>query len=304
MRIVHMGRMAKVLLLFIPLVVASCGTKKNVVGDDNKGNNTVNMVNKTNTESSTAPSVAKVDNVTYLAKVTSNASTQNAMVANIDFNLKSGKKDITVGGKLSMKRGEVIRIQLTPMGLMEVGRMEFTKDSVLIMDRMHKQFLKSSYDQVSFLKNNGIDFNALQALFWNQLFMPGEKSLGKTQLDAFKVEGNNISYQKGKMSYLWKTDDAVERIVSALATYNGTSSGKSLLGWDYSDFKTFGGKPFPAYQLITLNTNAKGTQKVINVGLTLKSMKMDSDWETVTKVSGKYKPVKLEDVINQILKIQ
>jgi hypothetical protein len=297
----HIRQMAKMALLLSPLVFAACGSKKNLVTENNIGNNTVNT---TNTGSSTTPSEAKVSNSTYLAKVINNASTQNAMVANIDFNLKSGKKDITVDGKLSMKRGEVVRIQLTPMGLMEVGRLEFTKDSVLIMDRIHKQYLKSSYDQVSFLKNNGIDFNALQALFWNQLFLPGEKSLGEKQLDAFKVEGTNISYQKGKMDYLWKTDKEVEQLISALATYTGTSSGKSSIGWDYSDFKTFGGKPFPAYQLITLDTNARGSQKVINVGLKLKSMKADSDWDTVTKVSGKYKPVKLEDVINQILKIQ
>ena len=297
----HIRQMAKMALLLLPLVFAACGSKKNLVTENNIGNNTVNT---TNTGSATTPSEAKVSNSTYLAKVINNASTQNAMVANIDFNLKSGKKDITVDGKLSMKRGEVVRIQLTPMGLMEVGRLEFTKDSVLIMDRIHKQYLKSSYDQVSFLKNNGIDFNALQALFWNQLFLPGEKSLGEKQLDAFKVEGTNISYQKGKMDYLWKTDKEVEQLISALATYTGTSSGKSSIGWDYSDFKTFGGKPFPAYQLITLDTNARGSQKVINVGLKLKSMKADSDWDTVTKVSGKYKPVKLEDVINQILKIQ
>lgn len=297
----HMRQMAKMALLLSPFVFAACGSKKNLVTENKIGNNTVNTIN---TGSATTPSEAKVSNSTYLAKVINNASTQNAMVANIDFNLKSGKKDITVDGKLSMKRGEVVRIQLTPMGLMEVGRLEFTKDSVLIMDRIHKQYLKSSYDQVSFLKNNGIDFNALQALFWNQLFLPGEKSLGEKQLDAFKVEGTNISYQKGKMDYLWKTDKEVEQLISALATYTGTSSGKSSIGWDYSDFKTFGGKPFPAYQLITLDTNARGSQKVINVGLKLKSMKADSDWDTVTKVSGKYKPVKLEDVINQILKIQ
>lgn len=297
----HIRLMAKMALLLTPLVFAACGSKKNLVTDNNLDNNTVNI---TNTGNATTPAEGKVNNSTYLAKVINNASTQNAMVANIDFSLKSGKKDITVDGKLSMKRGEVVRIQLTPMGLMEVGRLEFTKDSVLIMDRIHKQYLKSSYDQVSFLKNNGIDFNALQALFWNQLFLPGEKVLGEKQLEAFKVDGTNISYQNGKMEYQWKTDNEVERLISALATYNGSNSGKSLLGWDYSDFKTFGGKPFPACQLITLDTNAKGTQKVINVELKLKSMKADSNWDTVTKVSGKYKPVKLEDVINQILKIQ
>ena len=299
----HISQLAKIALVALPLALASCGSKKNVVTDNNTDGNTAATAT-TKTTTTTAPTTNKVDNTAYLAKITANTPSEKAMVANIDFNLKSGKKDITVGGKLSMKRDEVVRIQLTPMGLMEVGRMEFTKDSVLIMDRMHKQFLKSSYDQVSFLKNNGIDFNALQALFWNQLFVPGDPSLGKAQLARFDVNGSNISLQNGKMNYLWQTDNNIERILSALATYNSNSKGQSQLGWDYSEFKTFGGKPFPTKQAIKLNTNSGGKAKTINVTITLKSMKADSDWDTTTKVSNKYKPVKLEDVINKILNIQ
>ncbi|MBO4850234.1 MAG: DUF4292 domain-containing protein [Prevotella sp.] len=294
-----MRRIAMAALIATPILTASCGSKKTVIDDNNKGVDiTTGATNTGNT--GTAPAVKKADNITYLAKVTANQPTEKAMVANIDFNLKSGKKDITVGGKLSMKKDQVVRIQLTPMGLMEVGRLEFTKDSVLIIDRVHKQFLKSSYDQVSFLKNNGIDFYALQALFWNQLFIPGERTINKNLLAKYEVDGSNITLQQGKMNYRWQTDNSVERILSALATYSSTQHGKSQLGWDYSDFKTFGGKPFPAQHAITIST----TKKTLNVNITLKSMKADDDWDTSTKVSGKYKPVQLDEVINKILNIQ
>ena len=210
----------------LPLVLAGCGTKKNITDPNSPATPAVQNNNTGNNNAT-----KKTDNAQYLGKVMANASSAPAMVANIDFNLKSGKKDITVDGKLSMKKDEVIRIQLTPLGLMEVGRIELTPDSVLIIDRVHKQYMKSSYQQVSFFKNNGIDFYALQALFWNQLFVPGERNLSATNLNMFDVDNNTVKLSKGKMDYMWTTDDKIELLQSATATYNGTNSGQSLVKW-------------------------------------------------------------------------
>ena len=294
MRTIHFVKTA---LLVLPLLLASCGSKTKIM-TDNKGGDVTNVP-------TTSPSVKGTDNAAYLRQVTNNASTATNLVASIDFNLKSGKKDITVDGKISMRRDQVVRIQLSPMGLVEVGRMEFTPDSVLIMDRMHKQYLKSSYDQVSFLKNNGIDFYALQALFWNQLFVPGECQVANA-VSRFDIDGSNLSLTAGKMNYQWTLDKQVEHILAAVATYASSKNGTSRLEWGYSDFKNFSGKPFPAQQKIKIVTPAKsgGTPKELNVGLTMKNFKTDSSWDTVTKVPSKYKPVKLEDVINQIMKLQ
>ena len=290
----------RLMLLALPFAVTACGSKKKLVGGGGKNTNPTAVT----TSATGSSSVKSIDNVTYLGKVTANAPTAKNLVASIDFNLKTGSKNISVDGKLSMRKDETIRIQLSPMGLMEVGRIEFSKDSVLFMDRIHKQYLKSSYDQVSFLKNNGIDFNALQALFWNQLFVPGEKGLSKSSINQFEIEKGLVKLNQGKMTYVWETDEQVGHVSSATATYNSSKNGTSQLNWKYGNFKPFSGKPFPTEQNIKVSTNASGTAKVIEVGITLKNMKNDSGWETTTKVSSKYKPVKLNDVINQILKLQ
>ena len=293
----------KIAILALPLFLAACGSKKKLVTDNPTTNTNTPAVN---TPGNTSPAVKHSDNAVYLKRVTDNASTAKNLVASLDFNLKSGKKDISVSGKISMRKDEVIRIQLSPMGLVEVGRMEFTRDSVLIMDRMHKQYLKNSYGQVSFLKNNGIDFYALQALFWNQLFVPGEKTVGKA-ISRFDVEGSKVSLSTGKMSYLWTLDQQVERILSAVATYASTKNGTSRLEWAYDKFTTFSGKPFPAEQkikIITPSSKPDAAAREILVGLTMKNFKTDSSWETTTKVSSKYKPVELKDVINQIMNLQ
>ena len=290
----------RLMLFALPIAVAACGSKKKLVDDGSKDVTTTVVT----TPSTNSPSVGKIDNVAYLSKVTSNAQTAKNLVGSIDFNLKSGSKNVNVDGKLSMRRDEVIRIQLSPMGLMEVGRLEFSKDTVLIIDRIHKQYLKSSYEQVSFLRNNGIDFNALQALFWNQLFIPGEKELGNAALNQYEIDGGKIKLSKGKMAYVWETDPNVERVTSATATYNSSKNGTSQLSWKYDNFKRYDNKSFPAKHQIKIMTDNTGKGKTIEVNIDLKNMKNETGWDTKTKVSSKYKPVELKDVINQILKLQ
>ena len=294
------NNLTKITILALAMLLAACGSKKNLVKDPGGNNPSAT----TSTVTPGPASVQGADNATLLRNVTNSLPATANLVSSIDFNIKTGKKDISVDGKISMRRDEVIRIQLSPMGLVEVGRMEFTRDSVLIMDRIHKQYLKSSYNQVGFLRDNGIDFYALQALFWNQLFVPGEKGMDKS-VDQFDIKNNVISLTSGKMKYQWTADNGIQHILTALATYNSTKHGTSKLDWTYGDFRNFAGKTFPARHTVGITAGtSSGSSRNIKVIITMKNMKTDSGWDTTTKVPSKYKPVELKDVINQILKLQ
>ena len=50
---------------------------------------------------------------------------------------------------------------------------------------MHKEYIKADYTQVDFLKKQGISFYSLQALFWNQLLLPGERTVKESDLKKF-----------------------------------------------------------------------------------------------------------------------
>ena len=68
----------------------------------------------------------------------------------------------------------------------------------------------------------------------------------------------------------------------------------------YDDFKPVGTKMFP--HMLTLNGKTQATQKPrdVKVGIKLKGVKMDKDWETRTTLSGKYKAVSVEEVLEKI----
>ena len=292
----------RIFIASVPFLMAACGSSKKVV-NDGKTEPTTAVLPQTPPDKTETQAAQNTQNV-LIRQVCDNAVSAPNIVSSIDFNIKVGSKDVTVGGKISMRQDEVIRIQLTPMGLVEVGRMEFTRDSVLIMDRLHKQYLKSGYDQVSFLQRNGINFYSLQALFRNQLFAPGQKTVDEQQMAKFDVVNNNITRHEGRIKYTWQIEKAVARIQQTSAVYVGTNKDTSSLQWLYDDFKPLNkAKQFPTKQSISINTSTSKGNKSILVNITMKGLKTDSDWDTVTKVPSKYKPVSLESVINQILKM-
>lgn len=114
------------------------------------------------------------------------------VTAKLDITVNDGSNDITVDGKLQMRRNVVVRVIVTPFGLMEAGRLEFTPDYVLYIDRIHKQYVKERYDEVDMLKKNGINFQKIQETFWGQYTKNRVAlSLGKTSLD---ISIKKISY--------------------------------------------------------------------------------------------------------------
>ena len=281
-------------LMLMALVVVSCGTKKTVVDSS------------TDVKTVTGTEDAEQLKLNYMRRVYDNAVYTQNIVSNIDFSIDTGSKDISVGGSLHMRKDDVIRIQLTAFGLMEVGRLEFTKDYVMIVDRIHKEYIKADYNKVSFLQRNGLNFYSLQALFWNMLFMPGTKKVTDDMLKQFALNLQSssamvpVNLKQGNMSYVWQTESKTGQIKQTEITYADKSSGTTKIICNYDDFKPVGTKMFP--HMLTLNGKTQATQKPrdVKVGIKLKGVKMDKDWETRTTLSGKYKAVSVEEVLEKI----
>lgn len=277
------------------LAMAGCGSKKAAT------EGTSSTVDKHNG--------GNVQALAFVQKVANQkVSTQN-IVGKMSLNVQMGSKNITVPGSLHMRYGEVIRIQaFIPLLGSEVGRIEFTPDYVLVIDRLHKEYIKEDYNKVDFLKNNGLNFYSLQALFWNQLFVPGTKSISEANLMDFGVTetGNskNITLKKGNLNIVWNADNANGRISTAKATYSSLTQGKSSLNWTYSNFKAVAGKMFPAYQKFTFATTAIKNQSNISLTIDMDGVKTDSKWEAKSEISKRYKKIEATDVFGKLFGAQ
>ncbi len=275
-------------------LLAACASKKNL----NQG-----TLDNNATATGTEMPMEKRNNV--VRDVIAQSVYARNIVAKMKFSVSMDGRNVSLDGKLQMRRDQVIRLQLAPLGLVEVARIEFTPDEVLFMDRVHKEYVREKYSRVSFLQRNGLDFYSLQALFWNQLFVPGEKQVGEMQIDHFKAFDANprvLSLARGPLKLSWYTQkgsSAEGRILKTEALYDDNSH--SQLSWQYNEFKALGQRQFPTQHQIDVKTNATKKEKHATVSLRLDKMSMDDSWEAETKVSQKYKKVELDDLLKQIL---
>ena len=275
----------KVAVLALPLFMASCHVHKKDVKD------TPETVVPAETQQQTA----------FLEKVNDNTSKPQFVTSKLKFSIEYGPQQVSLTGNLKMKRDDVIQLQLMAFGFVEAGRIEFTKDYVLIIDRINKQFLKAPYNYVDFLRNSGINFFTLQALFWNELFVPGRQSVDKEALEKFSTnmdaEDVVITLDEGKMNYSWLANNKSGRIKMANIAYRDQLKGNTQLNWDYKEFTRMGSIAFPSNMGISLTT----PESEIKLGIRLNYLKNESDWATRTKVSDKYREVTVDQILRRFM---
>ncbi|MBR4269727.1 MAG: DUF4292 domain-containing protein [Prevotella sp.] len=285
---------ASVLCAMCAVLMTSCGAVSQFSNSGTRNTSTTQQGSTTKTTASTA-TVAAAKGIDYVRKVNDNAVYTKNITSKIDVTINSSGKDISVSGKLNMRRNEVIRITLTPFGLMEVGRLEFTPDYVLLINRLDKEYVKATYNDVDFLKANGLDFYSLQALFWNELFQPAKKELTDTDLAIFNADmaqqgSRHITLTASKLSMDWTTDAAKALITEALITYAKGTTQASTVKMEYGDFMPMGSKRFPTKEKVTFASKSMSTGK-ISLELLLNKINNDANWEPRTTVSDKFRQI-------------
>ena len=282
----------KIAVLAVPLMMTSCRSHKKVVTD--------------------TPVAISPEQAELLDRVDSHSQRNMTFVGSkLKFTVNVGDKEISLTGNLRMKRNDVIRLQLMALGLVEAARLEFTQDYVLIMDRINKQFLKAPFFFFFFLRNSGINFNTLQALFWNELFQPGKADLSKEDRKLFTLKSLGdgeavINFEDGdgekvrsKMFYSWLVNELTGRIKTTNIMYRDTANGNTQLNWDYREFKDLGSKLFPSDMNVTLTT----PKKEVKLGIRLNSLNNDDDWDLRTRVSSKYREVEVDEILHRIMSL-
>lgn len=277
-----MKRVSKwsVLVLFI-LIVSSCSTTK--------------ITNKSHF-------IEGLSETEYFGNVLSNQEwrEKEAMTAKMSLALVAGNEKTKVNGTMRIKKGEVIQLSIAPLLGIEVARAEISPDGVLVIDRMNKRYVQVSFMELQRLANVRLDFHILQALFLNEIFLPGKEGLLPRDVSAFDVtllgEDVSLDVKKSKyfsFSFLTQVADAL--LKESSIGLKDTSYG---LQWKYGDFRSFEQKRFPT----TMRVSFKGGKKPMNATISLSRLSANSNWETHTKVSGKYEKVSLVDLIKPLLK--
>ena len=291
-------------ILICCILLVSCGSRKRVVDSSTLTPATeipVAEPSTNTTPATTKPASSPLQNI--VKTVNANRQEETYATAKVNLSLSSGSKSASVGGTLRMKRNDVIQLSLVSLGIFEVGKLEVTPDYFMVIDKMGKQYLKASFENVPFLKKVGVDFYTLQSLFWDELFlltnsktMPTDKQFKKSQ-EGEKARLTNSDSQLAVLSFLVNTASGLIQKTSVSPHTQGSSP---YLNWEYADFSKLGKKSFPSKHLITI---ANGSNP-IKANLSLSNLKNDSNWETRTAVPGRnYKEVTVDKLLSRIMNL-
>jgi len=283
----------KIAVLAMPLMLSSCIFHKKAVKE----------------EAPQPLTAEELQNKNFVDRVQDNVQTARFITSKVKFSVEVGAQKLTLTGNLKMKRDDVIRLQLMAFGFVEAGRIEMTKDYVLIMDRINKQYLKAPWMQIDFLRNSGLNFSSMQSLFWNELFKPnpaivGKKAVADTTATFSTIESGDdmiIQLNEGKMDYSWLVgrNDALIKMANIQYKDRFNSENNAQLNWDYDKFEMFSSKKFPMKHAISLTT----AKKDVKLGMTLNYIGSDTEWETRTEVSNKYREVTVDEILRRFMSL-
>ncbi len=288
-------------IIAIAVMLTACGTTKQTV----KAQPLDTTAETTATDAAAASTGKKALN--FVRKVNDNAVYAKNINTKIDLTLTVGGKPFSVSGRLQMRQDEVIRITLTPFGLMEVGRLEFTPTYVLLVNRMDKQYVKAEYNKVSFLQANSIDFNMLQSIFWNRLFIPGESQLKDGDLDKFAVnfdsaetpDDNAVELTSGKLNCQWLANKNTALIDKTTLVYDKGGAEEATVTMQYGSYTPLGVKQFPTSENLSFNAKQlNGKQFALDINMN--GISTDGNWDALTTVSDRYTEITPEEFFSKL----
>lgn len=224
---------------------------------------------------------------------------REALTAKMSLALDVSGKTNKVNGTMRIKKGEVIQLSIAPLLGIEIARAEISPYGVLVIDRMNKRYVRVTFTELQELTNAQLDFHTLQALFLNEIFLPGKKDLTSRDLLAFDIElvGRDVRLDVRKtkrFAYTFLMQGTEALLKESLV---GLKDANYALSWKYENFRSLGQKQFPNTMILSF----MGLKKPMNATFSLSRLTANSNWESYTKVSDKYEQVKLEDLIKRLL---
>jgi len=201
------------------LALASCGTTKKVADTEN-------------------PTAITTTQVTPQERAQAIASTYGSWTTlqtggNIQL---GGTKNFSSSINVRMERDKSIYISLRPMLGIEVGRLVFTGDSVIVVDKLHRQYIAENVS----LFTNGLPatVSTLQDIFLGRAFVLGEGTYNASRVELATPSSStgkcNLKPSKQVKGFTYEfTFDEKNNILSLQVVPDGAKS--KTYSVDYSE---------------------------------------------------------------------
>jgi len=218
--------------------------------------------------------------------------------AKLNVSLSNAKHTLASKANLKIINDHMLQLSVQPLFGIEIFRFHMDNDTVVILDRMNKRYVKESIDE---LKNRylvGLDYYALQSLFTNKLFLEENKVLTPSDYTQF-------AYAKTATNYYLKSVNNDSHI-TYLFSINGDDRitfshlfhpiNKYSLQWSYSDFTQLGTQIFPYKMRIEVSS----PKHKLDVEINYSNIVLDEPMELPITIPNGYTRTNFSDIIKII----
>jgi len=235
----------------------------------------------------------------YFSSVLDRSFRFNTLSARMKLEFTGGQQEFSSRVQLKMIYNDRMQLSFLPILGIEAFRIELTDDSVKFLDRLNKRYMVDSYDNIKGKTDIDFNFRNLQALFTNQVFVPGESDISMKHFRRFRMtKDDNLAKLRLKgnngISYTF-TADADEKLLS---TDIENTSDNQLLTWDYNDFQLINRQQFPLKMKARLSGNNKTQGTVV---LTFSTPEVNSPIKADFNIPSGYERVTLDQIINLLV---
>lgn len=231
----------------------------------------------------------------FFEKVENDAFRFETFSAKLNVSLNLPERSVSSKANLKIVKDEGLALSVQPFLGVEVFRLVINTDSILVLDRLNKQYVAENLKDMQGKLPVDFNFYNLQALFTNRLFLPGSQSVAPRDYRKFTLEqaGGNAEVKiQDAMGLRYRF--FVDRENKLTATYVTDEASEYSLQWDYADFRVAGRQLFPEQMFVRLTSDRKmyGSMK-----LNFSKIEVDKPVDLDFSVPSRYKRITFDQVV-------
>ena len=233
----------------------------------------------------------------HFAALLTDAQKFRTLSAKTDVKLRMENKTLSSRVDLKIVRDSAIMHSIQPFFGIEMFKVVFLPEQIILIDRMNKRFLSENYTELLEKLPSGLNFYNIQDLFCNRIFVPGENALSEKNFKDFhfKEDGELVQLvnEHPFISYIFITDRNA-KLLSSSILFN---EGEYALEWNYRKFRQFDTLFYPS----EMDANLSNDKKDLG-GLTINLSRIQTDIpvDIHTTLSSRYKRVTLSQILKSL----
>lgn len=192
-----------------------------------------------------------------------------AKVGKMSIKVNVKERQLDVKATCNIVSDSTIHLSIQPFFGVELFKLELTPNALILIDKPNKRFYESNYGFFRERFGVTVNYDAIQSLISNRLFVAGKKAFSPNDFHWKKnVPKDMLAVQFETMYQETWLDLGLVRISEVILRTNDEAYEMKT---SYSDFKDFGGTLFPG----KINIDANNGKSVASFHFTIEDVKFD-----------------------------